>query len=317
MKVPPRSVWRAPSRSRATGPPYAGAVTASRFGSAVVLAAVLAAGTGCGTAASHVRRAALAASPVAASPPSSSTPASTPTVSPRATTTLARRAPATAPARLPLQGKVIALDPGHNGGNAADPAYINRQVDVITERKACDTTGTQTDAGYPEHAFTFDVAVRLAALLRAQGATVVFSRSNDTGVGPCITERAAFGNRAHAAAALSIHADGGPAGGYGFHVIEPLPVGPNDGIVAPSARLGTALRDAMMAVEPTSTYLGSHGIDRRSDLGGLNLSTVPKVFVECANMRNAVDAGRITSPAWRQQVAAALAAGLTRYLTGG
>ena len=175
------------------GPPYAGAVTAYRFGSAVVLAGFLAFATGCGgTAAPHVRRAATTASPVAASPPSSRAPSSTPRVSPRAIPT-----PSAAPARLPLplQDKVIALDPGHNGGNAAHPSYINRQVDVITERKACDTIGTQTDAGYPEHAFTFDVAVRLAALLRAQGATVVFSRSNDTGVGPCITERAAFGNR--------------------------------------------------------------------------------------------------------------------------
>jgi N-acetylmuramoyl-L-alanine amidase len=28
--------------------------------------------------------------------------------------------------------------------------------------------GAQTDAGYPEHAFTFDVAKRLARLLRAE-----------------------------------------------------------------------------------------------------------------------------------------------------
>jgi N-acetylmuramoyl-L-alanine amidase len=81
---------------------------------------------------------------------------------------------------------------------------------VLTEWKACDTAGAQTDAGYPEHAFTFNVAMRLARLLRAEGATVVLTRPNDHGVGPCVTQRAAIGNRAHADAAISIHADGGP-----------------------------------------------------------------------------------------------------------
>ena len=39
------------------------------------------------------------------------------------------------------------------------------------------------------------------------------------------------------------------------------------------------------------------------DLGGLNLSTVPKVLIECANMRNAQDAATVQSPAWRQNAA--------------
>ena len=41
------------------------------------------------------------------------------------------------------------------------------------ERKACDTTGTETNAGYGEHAFTWDVAVRVRAILRAHGVPVV------------------------------------------------------------------------------------------------------------------------------------------------
>ena len=72
-------------------------------------------------------------------------------------------------AAQPLAGQVIALDPGHNGANWSHPAIIGQLVNVITEWKACDTAGAQTDAGYPEHAFTFDVAMRLARLLRAEG----------------------------------------------------------------------------------------------------------------------------------------------------
>ena len=69
-----------------------------------------------------------------------------------------------------------------------------------------------------------------------------------------------------------------------------------------------------MLATPVSTYDGSNGIQPRDDLGGINLSTVPKVFVECANMRNATDAALLTSPAWQKQVADALAQGITEFL---
>jgi N-acetylmuramoyl-L-alanine amidase len=41
---------------------------------------------------------------------------------------------------------------------------------------------------------------------------------------------------------------------------------------------------------------------------------VPKVLIECANMQNPVDAALTESPAWRQQAAEGLAAGITAYL---
>src|SRR5215475_6283880 len=252
--------------------------------------------------------AATAASHGATTPPHSGSTRS-PTGAPSAS--------ATAPSR-PLAGKVIVLDPGHNGENWSHPAVINRPVNVITETKPCDTTGTATLAGYSEHAFTFNVAMRLARLLRAEGAKVILTRANDHGVGPCITQRAAIGNRARADAAISIHADGGPPGGSGFDVIEPgLIAGHNDAIIGPSHRLALAVRGAYHRItyEPYANYVGNHGLDVRTDLGGLNLSTVPKVFIECGNMRNAGDAAKLSSAAFRQRIAAALAAGFTAFLT--
>ena len=119
----------------------------------------------------------------------------------------------------PLAGKTVAIDPGHNGRNWAHTTEINRLVDAGTLRKACDTTGAETAGGYTEAAYNLDVALRLARILRAAGARVVLTRATNDGWGPCITTRAAIGNRAHADAAISIHADGGPASGRGFHVI--------------------------------------------------------------------------------------------------
>ena len=225
-----------------------------------------------------------------------------------------------APARAaqPLAGQVITLDPGHNGANWSHPAIIDKPVNVITEWKACDTAGAQTDAGYPEHAFTFDVAMRLARLLRADGAAVVLTRHNDDGVGPCVTKRAAIGNRAHADAAISIHADGGPPSGTGFEVIAPgrITGAPDTPVIGPSGRLAADIRKAYhrITVEPYSDYVGTRGLDVRADLGGLNLSTVPKVFIECGNMRNAGDAARLTSPRFRERIALALEAGFIAFL---
>src|SRR4051812_28243244 len=56
-----------------------------------------------------------------------------------------------------LAGKVIVIDPGHNGGNASHPEIINKKVNVINAMKPCNTTGTATNDNYPEHAFTWDV----------------------------------------------------------------------------------------------------------------------------------------------------------------
>jgi len=63
-----------------------------------------------------------------------------------------------------------------------------------------------------------------------------------------------------------------------------------------------------------SNYYGTDGIEPRDDLAGVNLTTVPKVFIECGNMRNATDAGLQVSPTFRQEAAGALAQGLANYL---
>ena len=239
---------------------------------------------------------ATSATPPSSTSSSTSTSTSTSAAPPVPQTTRVRPTTTVVPRAGILAGKTVALDPGHNGGNGSHPAEINR----------------------PESAFNFDVSQRLAQLLSQAGARVVLTRTDDTGVGPCITERAAIGNRAKADAAVSIHADGGPVGGRRFHVIEPaLIAGHTEPIVAPSQRLGLDLRAAYLAGTgiPTSTYIGRDGIDVRSDLGGLNLSTVPKVFIECGNLNNPTDAPLLQRPDFRQRAAEALFKGLVADLT--
>jgi N-acetylmuramoyl-L-alanine amidase len=224
-------------------------------------------------------------------------------------------APRTRSAR-PLAGKVIGIDPGHNGANATDPSYIDHLIWNGRESETCDTTGTETDGGYTEARFNFNVAMYLRADLRRAGARVVLTRTSDDGVGPCVTRRARILDAAHADVAIDIHADGGPSWGRGFTVLEPVADGPNDTVIGSSERFGADVRAAMLqdTSMPVSNYYGHSGVQFRNDLAGLNLTTVPKVLIECGNMRNAVDAQLLTSTSFQRRLAAAFTAAVTRFL---
>jgi N-acetylmuramoyl-L-alanine amidase len=243
-------------------------------------------------------------------PPPSAPAVSLPSRSPRATASVSSALSET-PNKI-----IVVLDPGHNGANAAHPAEINRQVpNGRGGTKACDTTGTSTDAGYPEHAFAWDVALRVREALVARGVQVILTRPDDAGVGPCVNDRAAIANRAGARAKVSIHADGAVPSGHGFHVAyaDP-PVHPSQG--SPSIALATALVRALRGGGfPAANYIGSGGLYPRSDLAGLNLSQIPAVLVECANMRNPQEAALVSTPAGRARYAAAIAEGIMAWLT--
>ncbi|WP_432148330.1 N-acetylmuramoyl-L-alanine amidase [Streptomyces sp. bgisy029] len=223
----------------------------------------------------------------------------------------------------PLTGRTVVIDPGHNPRNREHTKEINEQVDIGTGRKECDTTGTSTDAGYAEARFTLDVSYRLRELLQAQGARVLLTHDDDRPFGPCIDERARIGNEAKADAVVSVHADGSAVGNRGFHVILPAAVkgggADTSTIVKSSADLGARIAGHFVRTTgsaPSNYIGGGTGLDTRDDLGGLNLSTVPKVFVECGNMRDPKDAALLTDASWRQKAAQGMADGIAAHLKG-
>jgi N-acetylmuramoyl-L-alanine amidase len=186
------------------------------------------------------------------------------------------------------------------------------------EKKPCDTTGTSTNAGYPEHAFNWDVALRVERILTGHGVRVIMTRHSDSGVGPCVDRRAAIGNRPGVDAVVSIHADGGPASGHGFHVNQDSrrPDGASAAVAHQSIELGRAIHAALLRSSGLvpSTYIGTNGYYYRDDLAGLNLARRPATFLELGNMRNAGDAALQSSPAGRQRIAGAVAAGILAFL---
>ena len=232
---------------------------------------------------------------------------------------LAPVAPGTPEGAAPLNGKVVVIDPGHNPRNAGHASQIAREVDAGTLRKACDTVGAQTTDGYPEWRHNLRVARRLARILRARGAAVVLTHDGRRPRwGPCITKRARIANRLDADAAVSIHADGHAGPGRGFHIIHPASVeGLTDDIAPASGRLARDIRRSFRRITglPLSDYAGSRGLHRRSDIGGLNLSDVPKVLVEAGNLRDERDASLLTASGFQWREARGLADGLSAFLT--
>ena len=218
----------------------------------------------------------------------------------------------------PLAGRIVGIDPGHNGLNYTSPAFLARQVWNGREWEGCDTTGTSTAGGYTEARFNWNVAVYLRADLIRMGARVVMTRTGNHGLGPCVDTRARILDQAHATVSIAIHADGGPRSGRGFTVLEPVADGPNNKVIGSSLRFGRDVHAMMLGGTPlrVSNYYGRDGYTSRNDLAGLNLTTMPKVLIESGNMNNAADAALLVRPGVQRAIAAALGAAIARFLAG-
>jgi N-acetylmuramoyl-L-alanine amidase len=226
-----------------------------------------------------------------------------------AASTLASPASA-APANI--AGMIVFLDPGHNGANDSS---ISRQVPTGRGgTKNCQESGTSTDNGYPEHTFTWDTTLRIRQELTALGVRTAMSRGNDTGLGPCVDERAEMANSLKPNAIVSIHADGGPPTGRGFHVNYSAPP-LNQAQAGPSVQFAQVMRDQLQAsgLVP-ATYIGSGGLYPRADLAGLNLAQYPAILIELGNMKNPADVGLITTEEGRQKYADAVVRGIAGFL---
>ncbi|KDE99562.1 N-acetylmuramoyl-L-alanine amidase [Mycolicibacterium aromaticivorans JS19b1 = JCM 16368] len=211
-----------------------------------------------------------------------------------------------------IAGMIVFLDPGHNGANDAS---LTKQVPTGRGgTKDCQTSGTTTNDGFPEHTFNWDTVLLIRQMLTQLGVRTAMSRGNDNQVAACVDERAAMANALKPNAIVSIHADGGPATGRGFHVNYSSPP-LNEAQAGPSVQLARAMRDQMVAAGiPAANYIGSDGLYGRADLAGLNLAQYPSVLVECGNMKNPADSELMESPEGRQKYATAVVSGIAAFL---
>jgi len=221
----------------------------------------------------------------------------------------------------PLAGKVIVVDPGHQLGNS-NPRFAKQLAQVRFNGsivKGCNTTGTATNAGFPEATFTWRVANLLKPILESKGAKVIFTRSVNTykAFGPCVWDRAAIANKANADAMISIHADGASPRSKGFFAIAPTKIkGWTTETYARDHALAHAMLKGMKAAGGTPSNYIRDQLMVSGDQSTINFSKVPTTIVELGNMRNAQEASLMSSKAGQRAYAQHLAAGIERYFVG-
>ncbi|MGV9711672.1 N-acetylmuramoyl-L-alanine amidase [Gordonia sp. NPDC003424] len=241
------------------------------------------------------------------------------------TVTAPTAAAAPTPAGTLLVGKTVFLDPGHQGSAAGHA--LNAQVpDGRGGKKDCQTTGATAVNGVPEHTIAWQISQLVKAGLESQGARVLLSRPDDTGWGGCVDQRAAAASKSGAVVSVSIHADstavGADAGKKGFHMIVPsLPI-PNataNRVQAGDGRKASSLmRDAFVkAGFPPANYAGvNNGMQTRSDIAAVNLTTVPAVFIEMGNLSNPAEAATLTGKDGQLKYAMAITNGILNFARG-
>lgn len=210
-----------------------------------------------------------------------------------------------------LAGKTIVIDPGHSNGQH----LTNKVPDGRGGSKICNTSGTATNSGYPEHTANWKVALILQAELQEKGASVHLTKKDDHADKVCVDRRGQIPNEKHADAFLSIHANGSQSSApHGFFVMVSNPP-LNSAQGEPSRKLARAVSEGLRGAGLTpSTIFGANPVSR-SDLATLNFAKVPAVMVELGEMRNPQDAQRLSSPQGQQQYASGLARGLISFLS--
>ena len=202
--------------------------------------------------------------------------------------------------------KVITIDPGHGG---VDNGTANKRLGLL------------------EKTMAFDVATRLAKLLRAEGYKIMLTRETDTKIELPI--RAAMANTAGADLFLSIHfnsleADTKTNGTEIFTFApaefrstdswsrktddsekEPSPVNKYDHW---NSVLGYAMQHEML--DSLKTFDRGKKIAHWGVLKPLNC---PGVLIESGFLSNPEEARKISTPEYRQQIAEAIARGVQNY----
>lgn len=195
---------------------------------------------------------------------------------------------------MPGTNRLIGLDPGHGGDKTrGDPGA----VDPVQPAEG-DTLYTEEDD------LTFAAVERVAALLKGRGYQVAVTRGKDQPAD--LAARTDLLNARRCDVAVSVHFNAAvntAARGFeSFHF-----PGSTFG-----ARLATAINDALAAAFPDHPNRGV----KAANFHMLRETNMPSALVELGFLTNPAEEREVVSPAFLNQAAGAIAAGVEKYFEG-
>jgi len=183
-----------------------------------------------------------------------------------------------------LKGKRIVIDPGHGGKDVGAPGLLaGGSGGVVFEKD-----------------IVLDIGLRLAEVLKAEGARVVMTRSDDTYIG--LRERAEVANKLQADALVSVHCNScdNPDTLQGTSVYYDH---------AHSVALAGMVQQELLASLGTE----DKGV-RNANFAVIRRTRGPGILVETAFINHEDDRGRLLNPNLRERAARAVARGVIRFL---
>ena len=210
---------------------------------------------------------------------------------------------------LPLDGRIICVDPGHEVTDLREQESINP---FSSETKEAFVGGT-TGQNQTEEQLNLSVGLKLQALLEEQGAAVVMTRTTHES-DMTSYKRAKLANEEQADLCIRIHADGSTDPSvHGMSML--VPYGEqlaSQEIVQPSRLAG----EYVLAAAISATGAKNNGIVQRSDLTGFNFAEVPTILIEMGFMSNPDEDALMETDAYQQKLAQGICDGIVQYFSG-
>lgn len=220
-------------------------------------------------------------------------------------------APAPAGARVTAARTfVVVIDAGHQAKADLRRESVGPGSTTMKPRVEGGTSGVATHR--PESLDNLQVALRLRDALLARGVKVIMVRTTQA-VDIANSKRAQIANAAHADLFIRLHCDGSANHATtGILTLVPARNRWTLPILSASTRAGRDLRASVLS----ATGAHDRGIQFRGDLTGFNWSRVPVALVEMGMMSNTREDRALASASYQTKLAAGMADGIMRFLSG-
>ncbi len=207
---------------------------------------------------------------------------------------------------LPLQGRVIGIDPGHQAAEDPDLEPLLPGSNRTKPRMSKGAVGVKT--GTPECRINLQIGLKLKGLLEEGGATVVMTRESSD-VSLSNVERAQLMNEAEVDVWVRLHCDAASSERLsGSHALIPSRAY-NENIYKDSLALARSVMEGFCA----ATGAADGGITAMMNQTGFNWSSRPVMAIEMGYLSNAEDDVRLGRDSYQIACATGIYNGIAAY----